>query len=131
MRQSSTLETYRHHDDFFIRNFCFPCETHHLRDKNPLYQTVLKVLKYHNPGLAPVIDEKGAYHINLQGLPAYPFVFKRTLGFMKTERLLSLKRVGSISHKMVTLFMQNDMLGAVTFRKDVVRLEIILKLFPY
>lgn len=63
-----------------------PCETHHLRDKKPFYtRRFLKVLKYHNPGLAPVIDEKGAYHINLQGLPAYPFVFKRTFGFYENR----------------------------------------------
>ena len=59
-----------------------PCERYHLIEGNLLYNgTFLKVLKYHKPGLAPVLDEDGAYHIDLEGFPVYTHRFKRTFGF--------------------------------------------------
>lgn len=59
-----------------------PCETHHLKEGKPFYTNkFLKVLKYHEPGLAPVLDRKGAYHIDLDGKPVYSPYFKRTFGF--------------------------------------------------
>lgn len=59
-----------------------PCETFHVYNESPLYsQRFTKVLKFHEPGLAPVITETGAYHINKQGEPAYKFRFLRTFGF--------------------------------------------------
>ncbi len=59
-----------------------PCETYHLKQEKPLYaKKFFKVLKYHEPGLAPVIDKEGAYHINLSGEEAYSHRFKRTFGF--------------------------------------------------
>ncbi len=59
-----------------------PCETHHLKDGKPFYEKkFLKVLKYHEPGLAPVLDTEGAYHIDLKGNPAYSPRFQRSFGF--------------------------------------------------
>jgi hypothetical protein len=59
-----------------------PCERYHLAEEEPLYSKIfLKVLKYHEPGLAPVLSEEGAYHINLDGLPVYSQRFKETFGF--------------------------------------------------
>jgi len=56
--------------------------THHLRDGRPLYpQMHREVDSYHPPGLAPVTDPSGAYHIDLQGQPAYPRRFLRVFGF--------------------------------------------------
>lgn len=39
------------------------------------------VLPFHEPGLAPVGDGTGAYHIHFDGSPAYEQRFERTFGF--------------------------------------------------
>ena len=39
------------------------------------------VLPFHEPGLAPVGDGTGAYHIHLDGSPVYEQRFERTFGF--------------------------------------------------
>lgn len=57
-------------------------QTHHLISNKPVYRVrFLSVLKFHSPGLAPVMDESGAYHIHPSGEPAYHHRFKRTFGF--------------------------------------------------
>lgn len=59
-----------------------PCETFHLFREKPLYtERYVHVLKYHEPGLAPVKDGLNAFHINIQGLPAYSNRFMETFGF--------------------------------------------------
>ena len=57
--------------------------THHLAgDGRPAYQArFLEVLKFHAPGLAPVLDDSGAYHITPDGMPAYDPRYTRTFGF--------------------------------------------------
>ena len=57
--------------------------THHLAgDGRPAYQArFLEVLKFHAPGLAPVLDDSGAYHITPDGMPAYESRHTRTFGF--------------------------------------------------
>lgn len=40
-----------------------------------------EVLKFHSPGLAPVKDESGSYHIDIEGNPIYADRFTRTFGF--------------------------------------------------
>lgn len=58
------------------------CGTHHLKNNQPLYEKrFAEVLKFHAPGLAPVKDETGAYHIDPSGAPAYEKRFRRTFGF--------------------------------------------------
>ncbi|MBT4880186.1 MAG: hypothetical protein HON43_04345 [Alphaproteobacteria bacterium] len=58
------------------------CGTHHLKAGIPLYsEKFSNVLKYHEPGLAPVIDASGAYHIKTDGSPAYDNRYIRTFGF--------------------------------------------------
>ncbi len=58
------------------------CETHHLLNDKPFYPARFhRVLKYHAPGLAPVLDSTGAFHISLEGAPAYTERFKQTFGF--------------------------------------------------
>lgn len=57
-------------------------ETHHLVGDLPLYEKrFLKVLKYHQPGLAPVVCQQGAYHIDINGNPNYKKRFIKTFGF--------------------------------------------------
>ena len=56
--------------------------THHTIAGRPAYPArFAEVLKFHEPGLAPVIDGAGAYHILPDGSPAYPERYTRTFGF--------------------------------------------------
>jgi len=41
----------------------------------------IEVLKFHAPGLAPVKDETGSYHIDSAGNPLYPERYFRTFGY--------------------------------------------------
>ena len=61
-----------------------PDATHHVRsqDGQPLYERrFIEALKFHAPGLAPVIDASGAYHITTDGNAAYAERHIRTFGF--------------------------------------------------
>src|SRR5688572_28493586 len=58
------------------------CETHHLINNQPLYpQRYLHVLKFHEPGLAPVKNTIAAFHILEDGKPAYQRQFLAAFGF--------------------------------------------------
>jgi len=58
------------------------CDTFHLYNGKPLYtQRYSHVMKYHEPGLAPVKNDFHAFHIDIQGLPAYSNRFVETFGF--------------------------------------------------
>jgi hypothetical protein len=41
----------------------------------------LEVLKFHDPGIAPVKDHSGSYHINQHGQDLYPQRYERTFGY--------------------------------------------------
>jgi hypothetical protein len=72
------------HSEEIILTQIYPsaCGTHHVYQHKPLYpQRFRKVLKFHTPGLAPVEDATGSYHINLKGYAAYAERFKKTFGF--------------------------------------------------
>ncbi len=59
-----------------------PDGTHHLVDGRPVYDVrFLSVLKFHAPGLAPVRGNDGAWHIDIDGRPAYAPRHLRTFGF--------------------------------------------------
>ena len=56
--------------------------SHHVYQGCPAYPSRFhEVLKFHEPGLAPVRDTSGAYHITPDGLPAYKPRHIRTFGF--------------------------------------------------
>ena len=56
--------------------------THHVHLGRPAYERrFIEVLKFHTPGLAPVIDASGAHHITADGNAAYPERHVRTFGF--------------------------------------------------
>lgn len=56
--------------------------THHILDDHPLYlQRFDDVLKFHAPGLAPVLLAGEAWHIQADGSDAYTRRFIRTFGF--------------------------------------------------
>ncbi len=59
-----------------------PCRQFHTLHEKPLYAArFLHVEKFHEPGLAPVHDKTGAYHINLKGEAIYTKRFNKTHGF--------------------------------------------------
>ena len=56
--------------------------THHVHHGRPAYERrFIEVLKFHAPGLAPVIDASGAYHITADGNTAYDERHVCTFGF--------------------------------------------------
>ena len=56
--------------------------THHVYQGRPAYPSRFhEVLKFHEPGLAPVLDASGAYHITPDGAAAYESRYARTFGF--------------------------------------------------
>lgn len=56
--------------------------THFLFQGKPLFtKRFLSVLKFHAPGLAPVQDEKGWFHINENAVPLYNSRFVRAFGY--------------------------------------------------
>lgn len=66
----------------WTRTVVAPDHTHHLLAGQPLYtERFDEVLKFHAPGLAPVRMGARAWHIDVQGHPAYARRFERTFGF--------------------------------------------------
>lgn len=56
--------------------------THFLFDGKPAFDKLfIEVLKFHEPGLAPVLDQSGAYHIDKSGNELYSNRYTRTFGF--------------------------------------------------
>lgn len=56
--------------------------THFLYDgKQIFHKKYIEALKFHSPGLAPVQDETGSYHIDINGKQLYADRFTRTFGF--------------------------------------------------
>ena len=59
-----------------------PDATHHIAGERAAYSARFwEVLKFHAPGLAPVLDGSGAYHVTPDGAAAYSARFVRTFGF--------------------------------------------------
>ncbi|MES2644741.1 MAG: AAA family ATPase [Myxococcota bacterium] len=59
-----------------------PDGTHHRRDGQPAYTARYHAVgKFHAPGLAPALNESGAFHIDPNGIPVYVARFKRAFGF--------------------------------------------------
>ena len=57
-------------------------ETHFIYNGKKLFDKEFKqVLKFHAEGLAPVCDETGWYHINLQGEASYKQRYERVFGY--------------------------------------------------
>lgn len=69
-------------DNIWRRTVIAGDDTHHLLDGRPAYASRFhRVGKYHAPGLAPVADDCGAYHINEGGHAAYSMRFIEAWGF--------------------------------------------------
>lgn len=58
------------------------CRTFHKLFEKPIYESrFIHVEKFHEPGLAPVYDKTGAYHIDTTGKASYSRKFLKTFGF--------------------------------------------------
>jgi hypothetical protein len=56
--------------------------THFLFEGKQIFEKhFIEVLKFHSPGIAPVFDNTGAYHINIKGVAIYSERYTRTFGF--------------------------------------------------
>lgn len=56
--------------------------TYFLLDGKQIFNKIfVEVLKFHAPGLAPVMDNSGAYHIDINGNELYSKRYSRTFGF--------------------------------------------------
>lgn len=56
--------------------------THFLLNGQPIFgRKFIEVLKFHPPGIAPVKDNSGSYHIDASGNPLYTDRFSRSFGF--------------------------------------------------
>ncbi|HSX14119.1 MAG TPA: methyltransferase [Chlamydiales bacterium] len=65
----------------------------HLIDRQRAYlPRFLSVLKFHEPGLAAVKDETGAFHINVNGEPIYPERYIRVFGFYDARAAVQSER---------------------------------------
>ena len=59
-----------------------PDNTHFLLDGKLIFdKQFIEVLKFHTPGIAPVKDASGAYHIDASGNELYHYRYSRTFGF--------------------------------------------------
>jgi hypothetical protein len=57
-------------------------QTQFIHQGVPVFSKRFKqVLKFHSPGLAPVLDDTGAYHITINGGELYKNRYTRTFGF--------------------------------------------------
>ena len=60
--------------------------SHHVYQGRPAYRWRFhEVQKFHEPGLAPVHDASGAYHVTPDGLPTYEARHVRTFGFYENR----------------------------------------------
>jgi hypothetical protein len=56
--------------------------THFLFEGKQIFEKhFIEVLKFHSPGIAPVFDNTGAYHINIKGEAIYSERYARTFGY--------------------------------------------------
>lgn len=61
-------------------------ETYHVYQNKPLYKKRFKkVMSFHEPDVAAVEDDIGAYHINLKGDAIYEKLFFKTFGFYEEK----------------------------------------------
>lgn len=67
-----------------------PDGTHHLDRGQPAYPQRFELVgKFHSPGLAPVRDGTGAYHIGPDGTATYSDRYHRTFGFYQEKAAVS------------------------------------------
>ena len=99
-------------------------QTYHLFRKKPLYSQKFDwVLKFHPPGLAPVGDETGAYHITLEGEPAYKQRYIRTFGYyydraavVTSKRWVHIDPIGNFAYSELHSWVGNYQYGFCAVR---------------
>lgn len=69
-----------------------PCGTFHRYNSKPLYhQRFSSILKFTSIGLAAVQDQDTAYHINIEGMPAYSQRYEKCYNFYQGLAAVKLK----------------------------------------
>lgn len=100
--------------------------THFLFDDKAIYgKRFEEVLKFHDPGIAPVKDESGAYHILSDGSPLYEERFTRTFGYycnraavIELDNWFHLDEAGFKAHSEVYSWVGNYQEDLCTVRKN-------------
>ena len=99
---------------------------HFLFDNQPIYGKYFDaVLKFHAPGIAPVKDTTGAYHIDAHGNPFYSDRYQRTFGYycnrsavMKGEKWFHLNERGERAYSEVFSWIGNYQENICTVRDE-------------
>lgn len=80
--QHETPTRRPYQSDTWQRTRVAECGTFHDLDGRPLYARRFEtVQKFHPPGLAPAQDPSGAFHITVDGVPAYAHRYRQTWGY--------------------------------------------------
>jgi len=91
--QSNPKAPMKESDEDFLSQICvsedntfFKYKTWKNETSNPLFdKRFLKVLKFHENGIAPVCDESGWYHIDIEGNKIYKQYFSNTFGYYQNR----------------------------------------------
>lgn len=100
--------------------------THFIFDGKPIFdKTFIEVLKFHSPGLAPVIDNSGAYHIDTSGNELYSNRYSRAFGFycnrasvIENNRWFHINEKGEKAYSASYLWTGNYQENLCTVRND-------------
>ena len=100
--------------------------THFIFDNQPVFgKTFIEVLKFHSPGLAPVFDKTGAYHIDSNGDELYENRYSRTFGFycnraavIENNRWFHINEKGERAYSKTYLWTGNYQEDVCTVRDD-------------
>lgn len=100
--------------------------THFIYDNQPVFgKTFIEVLKFHSPGLAPVLDKTGAYHIDSNGDELYEERYSRTFGFycnraavIENNRWFHITEKGEKAYSKTFLWTGNYQEDVCTVRDD-------------
>ena len=65
-----------------------------LDNKSIFNKKFIDVLKFHEPGIAPVKDNSGSYHIDFFGNMLYEVRYQRTFGFIVILQWSLTKKIG-------------------------------------
>ncbi len=94
--------------------------THFLFEGKAIFnKRFIEVLKFHSPGLAPVKDESGAYHIDATGKPLYNDRYFRTFGFYYNRASVVLNEKWFHINEMGKQVYQNSFLWAGNYQENI------------
>jgi hypothetical protein len=100
--------------------------THFLFDEKQIFgKSFIEVLKFHSPALAPVLDNSGAYHIDINGNELYTNRYSRTFCFycnrasvIENKRWFHINEKGDKVYSSSFLWVGNYQENICTVRND-------------